>query len=328
MVEERLRKWGARLLVLLRRLQAWVRSRAGWFHVPWQIVVACFCVYWYWHPPAPNKAVLVLTGVTVLMALLKMRTSHKAVYLLLVICLMSIENRAINKDRADAASLEDTRREEEREKFQVIADGIQTAMSQSAQQFEKTMQRSDAIVAGVGNSIKTQTGGDSFAYVTFTPEPNQQFLIAITSHGKYPLREIHVTMMDDERRIHAMQEYNKHPDGNWIQEIQAADTYFRVPYLRPQSPEGPSGDVQVLGAYPFGSKDANDISIAFSSLNGYWNERLHLRRINGKWHQALSLMGPTTKQAVHPFIYSDPDYPEGKAIAEKDWPRVKPQSQR
>ncbi len=257
-----------------------------------------------------------------------MRTSHKAVYLLLVICLMSIENRAINKDRADAASLEDTRREEEREKFQVIADGIQTAMSQSAQQFEKTMQRSDAIVAGVGNSIKTQTGGDSFAYVTFTPEPNQQFLIAITSHGKYPLREIHVTMMDDERRIHAMQEYNKHPDGNWIQEIQAADTYFRVPYLRPQSPEGPSGDVQVLGAYPFGSKDANDISIAFSSLNGYWNERLHLRRINGKWHQALSLMGPTAKQALHPFIYSDPDYPEGKAIAEKDWPRVKPQSQR
>ncbi len=300
-----------------------------WLHISWQIIVACFCAYWYWHPPSPNKAVLILTAITIVMALfVEMRTTHKAIYLLLVIFLMFIENRAINKDRADAARLEDDRRKEEREKFQAIADGIRVAINQSAQQFSETMRRSDAIVAGVSNSIKTQTGGDSFAYITFTPEPNQQFLIAITSRGKYPLREIQITMMDDERRLQAMQEFNKHPEGNWIAAIQAGDTYFRVPYLRPQSPEAPSGDVEMLGGYPFSSRDANDLTIAFSSLNGYWNERLHLRRINAKWHQALSLLGPTAKQALHPFIYSDPDFPEGKALAEKDWSRVRPQSQR
>jgi hypothetical protein len=84
----------------------------------------------------------------------------------------------------------------------------------------------------------------------------------------------------------------------------------------------------MLANYPFSTKDENNLTIAFSSLNGYWNERLHLRRINGKWHQALSVMGPTVKQSSHPFIYSDPDYPEGRALAEKDWARVKPQSQR
>jgi hypothetical protein len=130
--------------------------------------------------------------------------------------------------------------------------------------------------------------------------------------------------MDEERRMQGMLEYNRHPEGDWIKAIQSGDTYYRVPYLRPQSPEGPSGDVEILGSYPFSSKDANDLTVAFSSLNGYWNERLHLRRIEGKWHQALSIMGPTVKQALHPFIYFDPDYPEGKALAEKDWRPVKP----
>jgi len=82
----------------------------------------------------------------------------------------------------------------------------------------------------------------------------------------------------------------------------------------------------MLGMYPFGSKDTNDLSVAFSSFNGYWNERLHLRKVNGKWHQALSVMGPTVKQALHPFVWFDADYPEGKALAEKDWKPAGPRS--
>ena len=65
-------------------------------------VESSFCIYWYWYPPAPNKAVLILTGVTVVMALLDMRPRLKAVYLVLVIWVMGIENRAINRDRVEA----------------------------------------------------------------------------------------------------------------------------------------------------------------------------------------------------------------------------------
>jgi hypothetical protein len=295
-----------------------------WVHILAQIIVAGFCIYWYFHVPVPNKAVLILTGVTVVIALLDMHPGQKAVYLVLVMCLMFIENRAINRDRAEVLKTDDNRRREETANFQVVLEGIKGTIENSQRLADATMARLNATLDRVGDSIKTQTGGDSFAFVTFTPEPNQQFLVAITSRGKYPLREIHVTMIDEERRLQAMQEFNKHPEGNWIAAIQAGDTYFQVPYLRPQSPEGPSGDVEIMGAYPFGAKDTNDLTIAFSSLNGYWNERLHLRRMNGKWHQALSLMGPTVKQALHPFIYSDSDYPEGRALAEKDWPRAKP----
>jgi len=294
-----------------------------WFHFQLQIVAASALLFWYWKPPVPNKAVLCLAAIAALMVLAEMRPVHKAIYFILIIALVFTENRAIDKDRDAFVRDERQARKEENEQFQDIANELRNSMEISRQQFAQTMERSDRIIAGVGDTIKTETGGDSFAYITFTPQPNQQFMLAITSHGKYPLRQVHVTMMDEERRLQAMQEYNKHPEGNWIAAINAADTEFQLPYLRPQSPEAPGGDVQMLGAYAFGAQDAKNLTIAFSSLNGYWNERLHLRRINGKWHQSLSVMGPTAKQALHPFIYSDPDYPEGKALAEKDWAPIK-----
>jgi len=131
-------------------------------------------------------------------------------------------------------------------------------------------------------------------------------------------------MMDEDLRLAAMEEYNKHPGGDWMKAIQSGDTRYQYPYLRPQSPEGPSGDVEVLGMYPFPKGDSKRLSIAFSGLNGYWNETLHLGRVNGTWHQCLSVMGPTVKQATNPFVYCDADWPEGKVLAGKDWRPTKP----
>ncbi len=65
--------------------------------------------------------------------------------------------------------------------------------------------------------------------------------------------------------------------------------------------------------------DSKQLTMNFSAPNGYWNEVLHLGRVSGIWHQCLSIMGPTIKQAMHPFIYCDSDWPEGKRVAEKDW---------
>ena len=277
---------------------------------------------WSWHPSVGVWiGILGLLGVVVplIRDLAKIGKGEKAAWTLVMFALLLLEIKSVYQDRSEHDREQAQARSEQLSEFGKIADGINKTIDASKQQFEATMTRSDTIVSGVSNSIKTQTGGDSFAFVTFTPEPNQQFLIAITSHGKYPLREVNVTLMDDERRVQGMLEYNKHPEGDWIKAIQSGDTRFRVPYLRPQSAEGPSGDVEMLGMYPFGSKDTNDLTVAFSSFNGYWNERLHLRKVNGKWHQALSVMGPTVKQALHPFVWFDADYPEGKALAEKDW---------
>jgi len=318
-----------------------------WFHFGLQVIVGGYALYWHWKLPPPNKAVLALAACAALMVLAEMRPIHKAVYFVLIVALVFTESRAIDKDRADFASDEFCRRQEENQQFSNIGDAITTnvgkLLEHSDQEFAKTMARSDAIMSGVVDSIKTQTGGNSFAFITFTAEPAQAFemhwnnfsaprgepyfLISVTSHGKYPLRGTQAVMMDDERRLAAMEEYNKHPNGDWMKAINSADSEYRMPYLRPQSAEAPQGEVDVIGLYPMPQGDSKRLTINFSAPNGYWNEALHLGRVNGKWHQCLSVLGPTAKQAKHPFIYCDSDWAEGKKLAEKDWVFTPPKKQ-
>lgn len=320
-------------------MQERIKAIPNWFHFLIQIGAAVWLIYWHWHPPAPNKAVLALAAVAALMVLADMLPIHKAIYLVIIIALVFTENRAIDKDRADFARDEAGRRQEENQKFSdigtAVTNNVQKLLDHSDSEFSQTMARSDAIMSGVVDSIKTQTGGNSFAFIDFTAEPARAFemhwndfvaprgepyfLVSVTSHGKYPLRGTHAIMMDAERRLAAMQEYNKHPSGDWIKAINSADSEYQMPYLRPQSTEAPQGEVDVIGLYPMPQGDSKRLTINFSAPNGYWNEVLHLGRVNGNWHQCLSVMGPTTKQAMHPFIYCDSDWPEGKKLAEKDW---------
>ena len=163
-----------------------------WFHIPWQILVAAFCLYWYWHPPAPSKAVLILTGVTVVMALLDMSKAHKAVYLVLVICLMFIENRAINKDRTDAANLEDERRKEESKQFQAIADGIKATIANSDKEFTATMGRTNQVLHNI-------TGGESYSVLVpmlVFQRPDLEIPLAIQNRGDNILSGVSVTIYD------------------------------------------------------------------------------------------------------------------------------------
>lgn len=127
------------------------KLQSHWLHIPCQVIVASFCVYWYRHVPAPSKAVLILTGVTVVMALLDMRPAHKAIYLLLVLCLMFIENRAINSDRFMAQQAEDKRVKDEHAEFQRIADGL--SIAQRAE--EKRVTDEHAEFEGIADGLRT-----------------------------------------------------------------------------------------------------------------------------------------------------------------------------
>jgi hypothetical protein len=306
----------------------------------------CICRdLWAWHPPVGVWiGILGLLGVIVPLVRDPQRIGkrEKAIWTFVLFAFLLLEIKSVYQDRNEHDTEQRLARERSEHNFQTIANGISETIRTSERQFEATMRKSDKIMGGVSDSIRTQTGGDSFAYITFTVEPAyvnfvqkatvcQQisgsagrdqtapyFLVAITSHGKYPLKDIHATMMDDERRLAAMA-----PEGDWIKAIQSGDTEYRCIYLKPQSPEGPSGDVEVLGMYALPKGDSKRLSMAFSSPNGYWNETLHLGLVNGQWRQCLSIMGPTVKQASKPFIYCDSEWPEGKALAEKDWPRPK-----
>ena len=271
---------------------------------------------------------------------------RKAVWTGVMFALLLLELKTLYQDRREHDQEQAEARAEQLRQFGKIANGIaenlkageeefKATTDQSQRQFAATMQRSAKIIESVGDSIKVQTGGDSFAFITFTAKQAQSFemrwnefvaprgvpyfVVSVTSHGKYPLRGTHAILMDDERRLAAMQEYNKHPDGDWIKAINSGDVRYEMPYLRPQSPEAPTGDVDLIGLYPMSDTDFKKLTIHFSAPNGYWNEVLHLGRVNGVWHQCLSVMGPSVKQATRPFVYCDSIWPEGKAIAEKDW---------
>lgn len=281
--------------------------------------------------PPPSYSITVMAVVAGLMALRPEMSGHeKWLWSALLLTLMVVEIRAINKDRHD-----------QDDRFGQVVSGLQQTVINSTNAVDaltdlikEERHHFDVTMEGIGTDIKTQTGGDSFAFITLSPEPATVsinfgsftsppgvpfFLVSITSHGNYPLRNGRATMMDDERRLAAMNEYNKHPDGNGLLAIQSSDSYYQFPYLRPQSQEAPSGDVQMLGYYPMTSADSKRLTIAFGATNGYWSEVLHMSRVNGMWHQCLSVMGPTVKQAKHRFIYCDSNWPEGKKLAEKDW---------
>jgi hypothetical protein len=308
------------------------------------IIVACLFAFQWW-PLIPTVAIGFLAVVAVIMTVRADHFTHveRVVYVLIAFALFFVEMRAIYRDREDHDREQAEARERETKSFEAIAHGIEGAIQQGQRDFADTMRKSEAIMSRVGDSIKVQTGGDSFAFITFTAEQAQAFemhwnnflaprgepyfLVSVTSHGKYPLHGTRAIMMDDERRLAAMQEYNKHPNGDWINTINSADTEYQMPYLRPQSAEAPQGEVDIIGLYPMPQGDSKKLTINFSAPNGYWNEVLHLGRVNGTWHQCVSVMGPTAKQATHPFIYCDSGWPEGKKLAETDWVFTPPKKQ-
>jgi hypothetical protein len=323
-------------------------TRFVWHKAPIGLVALyagmVFLWFWGYNVPSPSKAAVALAVAAGIMALLgEMGGKEKLAWIFLLLGFLVVEFKAIDKDRADAEIERRDARNLELRGFSAVAMGINHSIDLSREQFDQNMMRSDRIIAGVSDTIKTQTGGNSFAFITFTAEPAQAFemhwnnflaprgvpyfLVSVTSHGKYPLRGTRAIMMDDERRLVAMQEYNKHPNGDWITAINSADSEYQMPYLRPQSTEAPQGEVDVIGLYPMPQGDSKRLTINFSAPNGYWNEGLHLGRLNGAWHQCLSVLGPTVKQAKHPFIYCDSDWPEGKKLAEKDWVFTPPKKQ-
>lgn len=72
-----------------------------WYHFPILAITAALLTYWLRRPPVPNRAVLALAAVAALMVLADMRPIHKALYFVLVLGLVIVENNAITKEHDD-----------------------------------------------------------------------------------------------------------------------------------------------------------------------------------------------------------------------------------
>jgi hypothetical protein len=176
-----------------------------WFHVPIQVVVGGLCLYWYWHIPVPNKAVLWLGGVAALMALVEMRPLHKAAYFLLVTALIFTENRAIDKDRHEFSEAESAKRAAENAQFSkigtTITDNVQKLLDKSDAQFSATStQQRKQFVATMERfqiNVNEITGGTSFPVVhapLIAISPNT-FPLMMRVNGRYDLQDVQVEVV-------------------------------------------------------------------------------------------------------------------------------------
>src|SRR6266550_1137884 len=87
---------------------------------------------------------------------------------------------------------------EQRQHFSDIGDGIKGALNQSDRNFNATMNRTAAL-------LQTETGGDSFCYVTFERSGFQDDCGAVAYHrGGYALRDLTIRIVDihDKNRGH------------------------------------------------------------------------------------------------------------------------------
>jgi hypothetical protein len=134
-----------------------------------------FCFQWW--PLIPTVAIGFLEVVAAIMTVRADKFTHgeRALYVLIAFALFVVEMKAVYKDRDEHDAEQARARAEQLREFGKIADGISRTLETSQRQFETTMARSDAIIAGVSDSMRMQTGGNSFAFITFTPEPAQAF---------------------------------------------------------------------------------------------------------------------------------------------------------
>jgi hypothetical protein len=85
------------------------------------------------------------------MVLADMRAWHKTIYFILILSLVYIENREITKDRTEFAKLEREKRTEQNEKFQHIADELNSSMLDNRRHF-------DTITDNVQKNLQKTTG--------------------------------------------------------------------------------------------------------------------------------------------------------------------------
>lgn len=148
--------------------QMWKKKWLGYF-----LVGASFALFvWFtWHLPPSGYGVVAMAVVAGIMAIRpEMGGWERSLWFVVLVCFAIIEIRAINHDREQAAGefteiVSGLKTSVDQGKTAIV--GLETTIKEGREHFDTTMQRSGAIMNGVGRSINTMTGGDS--YLWFEP---------------------------------------------------------------------------------------------------------------------------------------------------------------
>ncbi len=314
---------------LQRQFAADTPDQLVWHRKPLSVFfLYCFVailVYWAFETPAPGKSVTALAVAAAAITFRgDLRGKEKLAWMLLLCGFLSIELTSINTERTHSEEDRASAREREAKHFQDIADGIKKSITDSDTnfthltkasnlQFQATMGQTQKMLGlqksaidGLVEQVKYTTGGDSFCVAGIGGITGDEGVASMRQIGKYPLRSVSGWFND-------LDQYN-----DWVID-NPGKSWDQFPGLRSYV----LGDIAVdgfrnLGPVKLDLSGRDTFDFSFSALNGYWDERVYARRVNGKWLQATQVFWidfihqPTSIWNKPRLIWEkiDPDYPK------------------
>ena len=109
--------------------------------VPLWVTWTCYAVYWLYHLPVPGYAIGALATVAGIMSVREIRTLGKICWVLLLILLLNVEFKAIDKDRAQNHEQQIKFFDAQKEGFSNIAGGLQETIRDLKQTLLQTSPR-------------------------------------------------------------------------------------------------------------------------------------------------------------------------------------------
>lgn len=289
-----------------RWLQNGFKNR--WVQRTLQFIVGVGSIWYWFHIPLPGKALLVLTIVAIIMSLTEITTFQRLVWLFLVIALAFLENKAIDKDRSDFVVTQQKFSNDQKQHFDDIGAGIKLSIQQSQDQFQATMKSTDALLTESKENIDAITGGKTFCYVSALTVGQDEAALAIATVGTSPLHDVNIDAVDLDMERDLMAK-NQPLTFDTIQHF--TTSYPAIPFLA-------STSAHWLTKMSLSAVEKRNLHFTFFSMNGVWGETLNLRRVNGRWVQAIKVtkeLKPNHQTTI--FLQVAPNYP--KVNGKVDW---------
>lgn len=231
---------------------------------------------------------------------------EKAAWILLMTLLMFAEIR--NLYVADADQLA---------KFERISDALDVTqrglnaaargIDESAAVLKVLAEQSTKISSGIGNVANLQIGGDSFCFFSFVPGNTAPpaINIGVQQEGRYPLRSVSANMWDSKQMNEVMTGKRGPSKG--------------IPNLNFFVGDLAKGAFKNFARYDSSADELTGdklrFDIMFNALNGGWFETALLRKVNGRWTQAIQVRFEPLKKKNFEMV--DKDYP--RVNGKVDW---------
>jgi hypothetical protein len=265
---------------------------SAWVGAPLWLCTLAITVYWLIRPPAPGYAIGALGAVAGIMSVREIKTLGKISWVVLLVCLLITEFRAIDKDRKDSARQLLTQRSDQDTKFKSVLDAQQSDFAATAKGLEDSYQQSQrefhATMGGISRNVNTFTGGDSYSVLTYVPG---QGSLVFLHKGDYPLFSISARIADLD---------NKNDIFGTVVEV--GDSIRGHALIRPVP--------QKFNLF----SDSVNLNIFFNARNGDWIEVFRARRNHdGQWTRAMLVEGAFSSMKKAEIVCEtiDKGFPKG-----------------